>query len=282
MATPNDAPSIAGDGGQKHFDAVVVGAGFAGLYMLHQLRSLGLAVRVYERGGGVGGTWYWNRYPGARCDVESLQYSYSFSEALDQEWDWSEKYAPQPEILAYANHVADRFDLRRDIRFETTVTAAQYDEDADCWRIETDRDGPVSARFCIMATGCLSVPNTPEMWQAKIVGLSVIFVYAFFKFAWSYRLFNYLAIMIGAAPPWTEKDSEAARVFAHRGARLCEDAGLQFNRGQRAFFFALGYLGWFLGPIELALTTIGVVIVMWRRQFASRSRLAFDEGAGPG
>ncbi len=121
-----------------------------------------------------------------------------------------------------------------------------------------------------------SVPNTPEMWQAKIVGLSVIFVYAFFKFAWSYRLFNYLAIMVGAAPPHTEKDTEAARTFAYRGARLCEDAGLQFNRGQRAFFFALGYLGWFLGPIEFALTTIGVVIVMWRRQFASGSRRAFD------
>lgn len=121
-----------------------------------------------------------------------------------------------------------------------------------------------------------AVPNTAEMWQAKIVGLSVIFVYAFFKFAWSYRLFNYLAIMVGAAPPHTQKDSEAARIFAHRGARLCEDAGRQFNRGQRAFFFALGYLGWFLGPIELALTTIGVVIVMWRRQFASISRLAFE------
>ncbi len=123
-----------------------------------------------------------------------------------------------------------------------------------------------------------AAPNTPEMWQVKIVGLSVILVYAFFKFAWSYRLFNYLAIMIGAAPPHTEKDTEAARIFAHRGARLCEDAGRQFNRGQRAFFFALGYLGWFLGPAELALTTIGVVIVMWRRQFVSASRRAFDAG----
>jgi uncharacterized membrane protein len=125
-----------------------------------------------------------------------------------------------------------------------------------------------------------SVPNTPEMWQAKIVGLAVVLVYAFFKFAWSYRLYNYLAIMIGAAPPSSEKDSEAARKFAYRGARLCEDAGLQFNRGQRAFFFALGYLGWFLGPIELALTTVGVVIVMWRRQFVSVSRRAFDAEDG--
>ena len=104
------------------FDAVVVGAGFAGMYMLHRLRGLGLSARVYEAGGGVGGTWYWNRYPGARCDVESMQYSFSFSDELDQEWTWSEKYSPQPEILAYANHIVDRFDLRRDIVFDTRVT----------------------------------------------------------------------------------------------------------------------------------------------------------------
>ena len=143
------------------FDVVVVGAGFAGLYMLHRLRGLGFRVRVYEAGGGVGGTWYWNRYPGARCDVESMQYSFSFSEDLDQQWDWSEKYAPQPEILAYANHVADRFDLRRDIRFDTRVTAATFDETARRWRIETDRGDTVSAQFCIMAVGCLSATNRP-------------------------------------------------------------------------------------------------------------------------
>ena len=100
----------------KTCDVVVVGAGFAGLYMLHRLRGLGLSVRVFEQGSGVGGTWYWNRYPGARCDVESMQYSYSFSDELQQEWDWSERYASQPEILKYANHVADRFNLRSDIR----------------------------------------------------------------------------------------------------------------------------------------------------------------------
>ena len=143
------------------YDAVVVGAGFAGLYMLHRLRGLGFTARVYEAGGGVGGTWYWNRYPGARCDVESMQYSFSFSEELDQQWDWSEKYAPQPEILAYANHVADRFDLRRHIRFDTRVTAATFDETANCWRIETDGGDKVSAKFCIMAVGCLSAPNRP-------------------------------------------------------------------------------------------------------------------------
>jgi len=131
------------------------------MYMLHRLRGLGFSARVYEAGGGVGGTWYWNRYPGARCDVESMQYSFSFSEELDQQWDWSEKYAPQPEILAYANHVADRFDLRQHIRFDTRVTAATYDETAKSWRIETDRGDQVTAKFCIMAVGCLSAANRP-------------------------------------------------------------------------------------------------------------------------
>jgi cyclohexanone monooxygenase len=143
------------------FDAVVVGAGFAGMYMLYRLRGLGLTVRVYEAGGGVGGTWYWNRYPGARCDVESMQYSFSFSEDLDQQWDWSEKYAPQPEILAYANHVADRFDLRQHILFNTRVTSATFDEISRCWRIETDHGDEVTAKFCIMAVGCLSATNHP-------------------------------------------------------------------------------------------------------------------------
>jgi cyclohexanone monooxygenase len=144
------------------FDAVVVGAGFAGMYMLHRLRGLGFSARVFEAGGGVGGTWYWNRYPGARCDVESMQYSFSFSERLDQEWNWSEKYAPQPEILSYANHVADRFDLRRHIVFDTRVIAATFDETAKCWHIETDRGDQVKAKFCIMAVGCLSAPNRPK------------------------------------------------------------------------------------------------------------------------
>jgi cation diffusion facilitator CzcD-associated flavoprotein CzcO len=143
------------------FDAVVIGAGFAGLYMLLRLRGLGFKARVYEAGGGVGGTWYWNRYPGARCDVESLQYSFSFSEELDQEWSWSEKYSPQPEILAYANHVADRFDLRREIVFDTRVTVATFDEQKNAWRVGTDRGDRVSAQFCIMAVGCLSAPNRP-------------------------------------------------------------------------------------------------------------------------
>jgi cyclohexanone monooxygenase len=143
-------------------DAVVVGAGFAGLYMLHRLRGLGLSTRVFEAGDDIGGTWYWNRYPGARCDVESLDYSYSFSDELQQEWQWTERYASQPEILRYINHVAERFDLRRDIQGSTRVTSAAFDEAARRWMVETDRGDRVSARFCIMATGCLSTTQTPS------------------------------------------------------------------------------------------------------------------------
>ncbi len=129
----------------------------------------------------------------------------------------------------------------------------------------------------VVAALPFGVAQSQEMWELKIMGLAIIFVYAFFKFAWSYRLYNYFAILVGAAPPPAEKDSAAAQAFAHRAARLCADAGRHFNRGQRGFFFALGYLGWFLGPLELALTTTGIVIVMWRRQFTSDSRLAFSQ-----
>ncbi len=144
------------------FDTVIVGAGFAGLYMLHKLRETGFTARVFEAGTGVGGTWYWNRYPGARCDIESVDYSYSFSPELEQEWQWTERYPRQPEILAYLNHVADRFDLRRDIQLETRVTAAHFDERAGLWRIQTDRGQRCTARYCVMATGCLSLPKQPD------------------------------------------------------------------------------------------------------------------------
>ncbi len=144
-------------------DAVIVGAGFSGLYLLHRFRKLGISTRVFERGGDVGGTWYWNRYPGARCDVESMQYSYSFDEDLQQEWQWSEKFSPQPQILAYANHVADRFDLRKDIDFDVEVTAAHFDEGARRWAVETDSGERVSAQFFIMATGCISTAQIPDL-----------------------------------------------------------------------------------------------------------------------
>ena len=147
----------------RTFDAVVVGAGFAGMYMLYRLRELGYRTVVFERADGVGGTWYWNRYPGARCDVESLEYSYSFSDDLQQEWEWSERYSGQPEILKYANHVADRFDLRREIEFEISVTAAHFHDSDSSWHITTDRDETVVAKYLIMATGCLSSTNQPDI-----------------------------------------------------------------------------------------------------------------------
>jgi cyclohexanone monooxygenase len=156
-------PSQESDGRIVSYDVVIVGAGFGGMYMLHRLRELGLSARVLDAASDVGGTWYWNRYPGARCDVESMQYSYSFSKELQQEWSWSERFAAQPEILAYANHVADRFDLRRDIQLETRVTAAHYNEAARRWLIVTDRGDQFSAQFCVMATGCLSTAKLPEI-----------------------------------------------------------------------------------------------------------------------
>jgi cation diffusion facilitator CzcD-associated flavoprotein CzcO len=147
---------------QSVLDAVVVGAGFAGLYALHKLRSQGLSVRVYEAAPEVGGTWYYNRYPGARCDVESVDYCYSFSDALQQEWTWTEKYATQAEILRYMKWVADKLDLRSGITFNTRVVSAVLDEDTLRWTVTTDAGEVVTARFCIMATGPLSAALTPD------------------------------------------------------------------------------------------------------------------------
>jgi len=145
------------------YDALIVGAGFAGLYMLHRLRQAGFRARVLEAGDGIGGVWFWNRYPGARCDIESTQYSYQFSPELEQEWCWSERYATQAEILSYANHVADRFDLRGDIELETRVVAARFDERARIWQLTSQDGRQFSSRFVIMATGCLSVPTWPRI-----------------------------------------------------------------------------------------------------------------------
>jgi cation diffusion facilitator CzcD-associated flavoprotein CzcO len=152
---------------ERELDVVIVGAGFAGLYMLHRLRAIGLRARVLEAGGDVGGTWYWNRYPGARCDIESMQYSYQFSDPLQQEWQWSERYAAQAEILRYANHVADRFDLRRDIQFDTHIEAATFEQDSGDeasgrWLLASSDGARIEAPFCVMATGCLSAPNLPD------------------------------------------------------------------------------------------------------------------------
>ncbi len=144
-------------------DVVIVGAGFAGMYMLHSVRELGLSARVIEAAGDVGGTWYWNRYPGARCDVPSMEYSYGWDSDLEQDWDWTERYATQPEILRYAEHVADRFDLRREITFDTRVTAASFEESSSTWTVATDRGESIACRFVVLATGCLSSTNLPEI-----------------------------------------------------------------------------------------------------------------------
>src|SRR5215468_2207856 len=147
----------------QNCDAVVVGAGFSGMYMLKALRDrLGLKVQVYEAGETVGGTWYWNRYPGARCDSDSYIYCYTFDKQLLQEWEWTERYPEQPEILRYLNHVADRFDLKRDIQFGTHVTEAAFDEKTTHWEVRTDQGDVVSAHYLIAATGVLSATNLPQ------------------------------------------------------------------------------------------------------------------------
>ncbi len=144
------------------FDVIVVGGGVAGLYLLYRLRGLGLTVIAFEAGSDVGGTWYWNRYPGCRCDVESLEYSYSFANDLQQEWCWPERYGTQPEILKYVNHVATRFDLRRYIQFNTRVSTAVFNPDTNLWTVATDQNNVVRAPFCVMATGNLSTPRKPD------------------------------------------------------------------------------------------------------------------------
>ncbi len=143
-------------------DVVIVGAGFSGLYLLHRMRKQGLSTRCFERGDGVGGTWYWNRYPGARCDVESMQYSYGFDDDLQQEWNWPEKFSGHADIRAYADHVTDRFGLRPHIDFETEVRAAHYDEGQRLWNIETSKGEKIRARHFVMAGGCISTAQIPK------------------------------------------------------------------------------------------------------------------------
>lgn len=148
---------------ENSYDVIIVGAGIAGMYMLHRIRELGLTARVIEMGSDVGGTWYWNRYPGARCDTDTLEYSYSFDEDLQQEWEWPERYPTQPEILRYLNHVAERFSLRSDITFDTRVEAATFDESTHRWQVRTDGGMQFTSQFLIMATGCLSTPVMPDI-----------------------------------------------------------------------------------------------------------------------
>jgi cation diffusion facilitator CzcD-associated flavoprotein CzcO len=145
------------------FEAIIIGAGISGLYQLHRLRELGLKVRVLEAGTGVGGTWYWNRYPGARFDSESYSYGFSFSQELLDEWDWTEHFSPQPETLKYLNYVADKFDLRRDIQFRSRVSSAHYQEKARRWDVTLESGDKLSARFLITAIGLLSAPTMPQI-----------------------------------------------------------------------------------------------------------------------
>jgi cation diffusion facilitator CzcD-associated flavoprotein CzcO/acetyl esterase/lipase len=154
-------------GTTQQVDVAVVGAGFAGLYLLHRLRKADFSTVVIEEAGDVGGTWYWNRYPGARCDIQTIDYSYTFDSELESAWQWSEKYATQPEILRYFGFVADRYDLRRDIRFSTRVKAANWDDTSERWQLLTDNGASVSCRYYIMATGCLSTPKPPEIDGVK-------------------------------------------------------------------------------------------------------------------
>jgi len=168
--------------GADHTDAVIVGAGFAGLYANHRLRGLGFDVRVFEAGEDLGGTWYWNRYPGARVDIPSVDYMYSFDPDWHRDWSWSEKYATQPEILRYLNHVADKFDLRRDVQFGTRLTDAHWDDAAARWHVRTDRGDEVTCRFLVMATGCLSVPKEPD-----IAGIDRFTGEAYYTFRWPHE-----------------------------------------------------------------------------------------------
>jgi cation diffusion facilitator CzcD-associated flavoprotein CzcO len=174
------------------FDAVVVGAGFAGIYAVYRLSGLGLSVCAYEEGAGLGGTWFWNRYPGARCDTESLQYSYQFSEELQQDWEWSERYATQPEIERYLNHVADRFDLRRHIRLDTRVDGIAFDNQAGRWIVKTSDGHRTRAAFVIMATGCLSSPAVP-----KIEGLEEFAGPTYHTARWPHREIDFTGERVG-------------------------------------------------------------------------------------
>ena len=207
--------SASGDAaGAEAYDVVVVGAGFAGMYMLHRLRGQGLSVRVYEQGGDVGGTWYWNRYPGARCDVESMQYSYSFSEELQQEWNWSERYAPQPEILKYANHVADRFNLRSDIRLNTRVDRAAFDETAGQWSVTTSDRKNVTAKYVVLATGCLSNARMPD-----IKGLSDFKGKVYHTGHWPHEPVNFTGLRVGVIGTGSSA-IQSVPIIAEQASRL--------------------------------------------------------------
>jgi cation diffusion facilitator CzcD-associated flavoprotein CzcO/acetyl esterase/lipase len=178
--------------GPPELDVVVIGAGFAGLYLLHRLRTLGFTTKVLESAADVGGTWYWNRYPGARCDVQSVDYSYTFDPELESAWQWSEKYATQAEILRYLQHVADRYDLRRDIELSTRLERARWDEESSVWRLHTSRGTELSCRFYVMATGCLSLPKAPD-----VVGMERFRGDVYFTSRWPHQDVDFTGQRVG-------------------------------------------------------------------------------------
>jgi cyclohexanone monooxygenase len=195
------------------FDTVIVGAGFAGLYMLHRLRAQNTSAIVFEAGTSVGGTWYWNRYPGARVDIESQEYCYSFSSALDEEWRWSERYVAQPEILRYLEHVAKKFDLKRDIKFNTRVTAARFDEASKQWHVTTDKGDNVTCRAVIMATGCLSIPKDPD-----IPGIDSFKGKSYFTGRWPHEPVDFTGVnlaVIGTGSSGVQTITEVAKQAKH-------------------------------------------------------------------
>lgn len=190
-------------------DAIVVGAGFAGMYLLHRLREAGYRVRCFDAGSGPGGTWHWNRYPGARCDIHSLAYSYSFSKELEQEWEWSELYAAQPEIERYANHVADRFDLRRSIQFDTQIVSCSYDEADHTWTVMTDKGESARASYLIMATGGYSVPAKPQ-----IPGIDTFRGEAYFTNQWPHHELEFTGKRVGIIGTGSSGTQTATEVAA--------------------------------------------------------------------
>ena len=202
----------------QDYDALVIGAGISGLYQLYRLRELGMRVLVLEAGSGVGGTWYWNRYPGARFDSESYSYGYSFSQELLEEWNWSEHFAPQSETLRYLNFVADKFDLRSDIRFHSRVTQAHYQEEAGHWDLTVEDGSRYRARFLITAIGPLSAPTLP-----RIEGVETFQGEAFHTARWPHQPVSFVTKRVavvgtGATGPTGARPCTTARSTRRRSA----------------------------------------------------------------
>jgi cation diffusion facilitator CzcD-associated flavoprotein CzcO len=212
MSTTTETAAGGPPAASLDYDAIIIGAGISGMYQLYRLRELGMNVRAFETGKGVGGTWYWNRYPGARFDSESWSYGYSFSQALLDEWDWTEHFSPQPETLRYLNHVADKFDLRRDIRFESRVTAAHYDDARRVWTVTLDDGSVHRSRFLITAVGPLSAPTLP-----RIEGIDSFKGQAFHTYHWPHEPVDFAGkrvAVIGTGATGVQTIQEVAKTAA--------------------------------------------------------------------